>query len=61
MTGVIIKNIFLCAPVFIEVLGLLTWAILTSRDPQSPAKAKSSSVDDRAWGRRGHGALGRLR
>lgn len=41
MTGVITKNILLCAIVFIEVLGLLTWAILTSRESQSPAQAKS--------------------
>ncbi len=47
MTGVIMRNVLLCAIVCIEVLGLLTWAILTSRESQSPEQAKSRSVDDR--------------
>jgi len=70
MTGVSMENILLSAIVCIEILGLLTWAILSSRASRSSAPAKSAepsaqtksrNVGGRASRRRGHRAVGRLR
>lgn len=43
MTGVIMENILLSAIVCIEILGLLTWAILSSRASRSSARRSQLS------------------
>jgi hypothetical protein len=53
-------NILLSAIVFIAIIGLISWPILTSRQPRTASPSPARSVREPASDRRRQGALARL-
>jgi hypothetical protein len=53
-------NILLSVIVFIAIIGLISWPILTSRQPRTASPSPARSVREPASDRRRQGALARL-
>jgi hypothetical protein len=60
MTLAIAINILLSAIALIAIIGLLSWSILTSRQPRTSSSALARNVRERSSDRRRQGALAKI-